>query len=153
MLTNVVLNCGSFVIRRKKKMVLMNFSDGQKKPHPYLNSFMSCVLLRTSLGATGCQDIKKILKIEYAFHVLQNDLSLSLSFFFFKVAPATYRSYQARGRITAAAAGLRHSHSNTGSKLHLQPMPHLGQNRILNPLSEARDRTYILTDASQIRFR
>ena len=32
---------------------------------------------------------------------------------------------QTRGRIGAEAAGLRHSHSNAESKLHLQPTPQL----------------------------
>ena len=41
-----------------------------------------------------------------------------------RAAPAAYRGSQARGRIGATAAGLRHSS---------------GQRRILNPLSEARD--------------
>ena len=36
-----------------------------------------------------------------------------------------YGSSQARGRIGAEAAGLGHSHSNGGSKLHLRPMPQL----------------------------
>ena len=45
--------------------------------------------------------------------------------------PVAYGNSQARSQIGAVAAGLRHS---------------LGQCRILNPLSEARDRTYILTD-------
>ena len=34
-------------------------------------------------------------------------------------------SSQAQGRIRAAAAGLRHSHSNARSKLHLQPSQQL----------------------------
>ena len=38
---------------------------------------------------------------------------------------AAYRNSQARGQIRAAAASLRHSHSNTGSEPHLRPMPHL----------------------------
>ena len=33
--------------------------------------------------------------------------------------PAAYGISQAKGRMGAAAAGLRHSHSNTGSELHL----------------------------------
>ena len=39
------------------------------------------------------------------------------------VTPAAYGSFQARGQIRAAAAGLHHSHghSNTKSELHLQP--------------------------------
>ena len=51
-----------------------------------------------------------------------------LSFFFFLVfraAPAAYGSSQARGWIRGTAAGLHHSHSNTGSKPHLRPTPQL----------------------------
>ena len=44
-------------------------------------------------------------------------------FFLFIAAPATYENSQVWGWIGAAAAGLHHSHSNTGSKPHLQPMP------------------------------
>ena len=43
----------------------------------------------------------------------------SFSFCLFAVswaAPTAYRGSQARGRIGAAAAGLRQSHSNTGSE-------------------------------------
>ena len=32
---------------------------------------------------------------------------------------------QARGQISAVAAGLCHSHSNLGSEPHLQPIPQL----------------------------
>ena len=40
----------------------------------------------------------------------------------FRATPAANEGSQARGRIGAIAAGLchSHSHSNTGSKLHLQ---------------------------------
>ena len=41
------------------------------------------------------------------------------------VTPAAYGSFQARGQIRAAAAGLHHNHSNTRSKLYLQPTPQL----------------------------
>ena len=34
-----------------------------------------------------------------------------------------YGSSQARGRISATAAGLHHSHSNVGSKPRLPPTP------------------------------
>lgn len=54
--------------------------------------------------------------------------------------------FQARGPFRAAAASLHHSHSNTGSILHLQPTPQSRQCPILNPLSEAGDQTSILTD-------
>ena len=41
---------------------------------------------------------------------------LFLFFFFLRAAPAVYGSSQARGGIWAAAAGLRHSHSNSRSE-------------------------------------
>ena len=47
------------------------------------------------------------------------------SFGFFRAVPMAYRSTQARGRYGAAAAGLHHSHSNTGSESHLRPTPQL----------------------------
>ena len=46
-------------------------------------------------------------------------------FVLFRVTPVTYGSSQAKGRIRAVAAGLHHSHSNPGSKLHLCPTPQL----------------------------
>ena len=52
-------------------------------------------------------------------------------FFFFGLfaiswaAPMAYGGSQARGLIGAAAAGLRQSHSNTGSEPRLQPTPQL----------------------------
>ena len=55
-------------------------------------------------------------------------LSLSLSFFFFclfRATPTANGGSQARGQIGATAAGLGHSHSNTGSQQSLQPPPQL----------------------------
>ena len=58
-------------------------------------------------------------------------LSLYTFFFFFVFLPflgplsAAYGGFQARGPIGAVAAGLCHSHSNTGSELSLQPTPQL----------------------------
>ena len=52
---------------------------------------------------------------------------LFLFFFFFglfafsKAAPGAYGGSPARSLIGAAAAGLRQSHSNAGSELHLRP--------------------------------
>ena len=43
----------------------------------------------------------------------------------FRAAPEAYGSSQAGGRIGAVAAHLHHSHSNTRSKLHLQPTSQL----------------------------
>ena len=69
----------------------------------------------------------------------------------FRAAPATYGSSQARGWTGAVAASLHHSPSNAGSKLDLQPTPQLSwQWRILNLLSEVKDRTHILMDTSQV---
>ena len=60
---------------------------------------------------------------------------LSFLFFFFRVTPVAYGSSQARGGIEAAAA---HLHQSSW------------QHQILNPLSEARDQTFILMDTSQV---
>ena len=57
--------------------------------------------------------------------LLQDKLTISIYilyilFFFllFRAALVAYGSSQTRGLIGAAAAGLLHSHSNVGSKLH-----------------------------------
>ena len=42
---------------------------------------------------------------------------------FFRATPTAYGGSQARGRIRAVAASLRHSHSNEGSELNLRPTP------------------------------
>ena len=39
--------------------------------------------------------------------------------------PAAYAGSQVRGLIGAVASGLRHSHSNAGSKPHVRPTPQL----------------------------
>ena len=44
---------------------------------------------------------------------------------FSRTALAAYGSFQARGRIRAVAASLHQSHSNSGSKPCLQPIPQL----------------------------
>ena len=51
-----------------------------------------------------------------------------VSFFFFglfRVAAMAYGGSQASGQMGAVGAGLRHSHSNVGFKLHLRPTPQL----------------------------
>jgi len=50
-------------------------------------------------------------------------------------------------------AYIHHSHSNVGSDLCLQLAPQLPATLVLNPLSEARDRTHNLTFPSWIHFR
>ena len=75
------------------------------------------------------------------------------SCFLFRASPAPYGGSQARGPTGAAAAGLHHSHSN-GPQLDQSCVCHLHhsswQHWILNPLSEARDRTHILMCTSQV---
>ena len=72
--------------------------------------------------------------------------SLIFPFFFglFRATPAACGSSQARGRIRAVAARLCFSHSNADLSLvcHLQHSSRQGQ--ILNPRSEAGDRTRVL---------
>ena len=41
----------------------------------------------------------------------------------FRAALAAYGGSRARGPVGAVAAGLNHSHSNSGSEPHLQPTP------------------------------
>ena len=67
--------------------------------------------------------------------------------------PGAYGGSQARGRIRAVATSLCQSHSNAGWDLsHICDLHHSSQQRrILNPLSEARDRTRNLMVPSQIR--
>ena len=51
---------------------------------------------------------------------------LFIYFVFFAISRAALVAYggsQARGLIGAVAAGLHHSHSNTGSKPRMQPTP------------------------------
>ena len=72
----------------------------------------------------------------------------SLFFFFFRATTTACGGSQARGRIGAVAASLRHSlrHGHTRSSPHLQPTPQL------TALSEARDQTHNLVVPSQITF-
>ena len=56
--------------------------------------------------------------------VLGGDGIITVIFFLFfllRAAPVAYASFQVRGRIGAAAAGLCHSQSNARSELCLQP--------------------------------
>ena len=52
-------------------------------------------------------------------------LFFSFFSFFFRATPMAHGSFQAQGLIGAADAGLCHSHSNSGSKPHLQSTPQL----------------------------
>ena len=74
-------------------------------------------------------------------------------FLLFRIKLLAYGSSQTTVRIGAIAAGLCHSHSSTGSKLQLRPIPQLmAQRQTLNPLGEARDNTCVLMDASRVCY-
>ena len=45
----------------------------------------------------------------------------AVGLFVFRVVPAAYGGSQARGQISAAAAGLHHRHSHAGSEPRLSP--------------------------------
>ena len=94
----------------------------------------------------------KVIESERAQDTTKRGLVFLFYFIFglYRATPAAYRGFQARGLIGASAAGLLQSHSNAGSEPHLRPTPQ--QRQILNPLSEARDRTYVLMYTSQIHF-
>ena len=79
-------------------------------------------------------------------------LSFFLSFSFFRTACMAYGGSQARGWIGALAASLHHSHCNAGSTPRLCLHHSSLQCRILNPLSEVRDRTRNLMVPSRIHF-
>ena len=65
----------------------------------------------------------------------------------FRAAPKAQGSFQDRVESELQlATGLLQSHSNVGSKPHLQPTPQL-----LNPLDEARDQILIVMDTSPVR--
>ena len=74
--------------------------------------------------------------------------SMCLFFLVFRAVPSAYGGSQARDPFGVLAAGLHHSHSNTGSS-HICNLYHISwQHWILNPLNKSRDRTCILMDAS-----
>ena len=84
-------------------------------------------------------------------------LFLSLSLFFFgllRATPATCRiwRFQATGQISTSAAGLHQSPATQDPSRAYNLHHSSGQGRILNPLIEARDGTWVLIAASQIRF-
>ena len=59
-----------------------------------------------------------------------------------------YGGSLARGRVGAIAPTLRHSHSNARFELHLDLHHGSWPRRILNPMSEARERTLVFMDTN-----
>ena len=97
-----------------------------------------------------------MLQIEEGYSVFLNYFIIIFNFIYlftallFMTAPAAYGGSQARGPLGATAAGLCHSQQ----QCQIQAMSatyiyHSSrQLRILNPLSEARDRTQVLMHTS-----
>ena len=73
-------------------------------PEPSFNPDLSCLLKGAAVLHVG--ELVKRLAKSWQFS------SFLPSFLLFRAAPAAYVSSQVRGRIAAAAAGLRQSHSN-----------------------------------------
>ena len=118
--------------------------------------------LDPSLGTSICrpQKTKKKKKKKKSHQVKFSSLTLSWSslptlitlffgLFFFLVFWRPHPRHMEVPRLGVELV-LHYSHSNTRSELRLQPTPQLTASRILNPLSKARDWTYVLMDASQI---
>ena len=97
----------------------------------------------------NCESTTGLLK-KYFSKLHFSIFCLFLCFLLFRAAHSAYGSPQARGQLRAVAGSLHHSHSNVGSELCLWPTPQLRQCQILNPLSEARDRTHVLMDTSWV---
>ena len=88
----------------------------------------------------------------YIYALFQIFFFLSFVFCPFRATPMVYGGSQARGLIGAVSAGLHHSHRNARSEPRLQPTPQLTATPILNPMREARGRTYNLMFPSWICF-
>ena len=69
--------------------------------------------------------IKLLLFVNLIVYKMVSQYTISFFFFSSRASPTAHGSSPARGRISAVAAGLRHSHSNARSELHLQPTPQL----------------------------
>ena len=103
---------------------------------------LSCFILHFKKKATFSLRSLYFVALLLLAKLMQSKLTYLMYFFFlFRAVFAAHGGSQARGLIGAIAAG--HSHSNAGSELRL---------RILNPLSEARDRTCNLILPSWICF-
>ena len=93
-------------------------------------------MIRPDLGLSGnFTKMKARTRLQFQVHVFF--ACLFAFFFFLRASPAAYGGSQARGQIGAAVAGLKHSHSNTGS---------------LHPLNKTRNRACLPMDTSQICF-
>ena len=69
--------------------------------------------------------IEEDLKIHLDFFFFDLTSDFFFFFFFFWAAPTAYGGCPDKGWISAVAASIHHSHSNTGSEPHLQSTPQL----------------------------
>ena len=92
------------------------YASSSSFPHPLTSNF--------SLDSSSYHSILFFLIVSVSYFFIY----FFCLFFFFAISratPAAYGGSQARGGIRAVASGLHQSHSNTGSKPHLQPTPQL----------------------------
>ena len=88
-----------------------------------------------------------------AYISFEAEFLLFFLFLLFRAAPTVYGDSQARGQIGATAASLPTA-TATQDPSHIYDLHHNSwQCQVLNPLSEARDRTHNLMVPSQIHFR
>ena len=94
-------------------------------------------------------------KVNKSFSSLGRSMSFVHLFvcFLFRVTPTAYESSQAKGWIRAAAASCRVLPATQDLSRVCDLHHRSQQRRILNPLSEARDWTYVPMDACEICFR
>ena len=98
----------------------------------------TCIFMDTSHICLCCTTMGPPLSVLFemfcCIHALYLHVLFFFSFCFFVffclsaiswAAPPAYGGSQAMDRIGAVATGLRQSHSNVGSKAHLQPTPQL----------------------------
>ena len=107
----------------------------------------------------GCREGVEKIQIDWEVGLSLEEKDSGLEFrnlfiylFIFRAAPTAYGSSQVRCWNRAAAASPCYSHRNTESQPHLLPHQSSQQRWIPDSLNEARDRTCILMDTSQIRF-
>ena len=77
---------------------------------------------------------------------------LFVGFGLFRVAPAAYGSFLARGQIRAVAAAYTTATATLGPRRVFNLHHNSQQHQILNPLSEARDQTHVLMDTSRVHY-
>ena len=91
--------------------------------HPYTTCFFFKLLSFQDLIVL--KHIAGIVVLFFCFFVCLFVCFCFCLFAFSRAAPAAYGGSQARGLIGAVAAGLHHSHSNTGSEPCLRTTPQL----------------------------